>query len=75
MGRIMSDRAWRAALRYGDAVLVVRYLQPPEVRTVTRRTARYVVVDGVKYAVSDGRRQRSELTSRYMPRDRIEVPL
>lgn len=69
----MGDRARRAALRYGDRVLVVRYLQPPEERTVARRTERYIVVDGVKYAVSDGRRQRSELTSRFLPRDRIEV--
>ena len=70
----MSDRSRRAALAFGDPVLVIRYLQPPELRKVTRRTARYVVVDGVKYAVADGRRQRSELTSKYLPRDRIEVP-
>lgn len=71
----MGDRAWRENLRHGDRVVIWRYLQPPTTATVSRRTKCYVVVDGVKYAVSDGRRQRSEMLSTFTPRDRIEAPL
>ncbi len=70
----MADRAWLANLRHGDRVVVWRYLQPMQPATVTRRTKRYIVVDGVKYAITDGRRQRTEMVSPFMPRDRIEEP-
>ena len=70
----MADRAWLSNLKHGDPVVVWRYLQPTRAATVARRTKRYIVVDGVKYSISTGRQQRTELVSAFLPLDRIERP-